>query len=108
MIRVYLIENSWLARIAAWKLRTARCAMVLGNRIFLYGISEREFLEDEALLRHEVCHVLQWKRLGYMGFLFFYLWWSIRYGYYQNPLEREARDAEKDEQILKKILIHRK
>lgn len=108
MIRIHLIENSWLARMAAWKLRTKRCAIVLGDRIFLHGITENEILEDVALLRHEVCHVLQWKRMGYIGFLFSYLWWSLRYGYYQNPLEQEARDAEKDLEILKKILIHRK
>ena len=107
-VNVRIVENSRLARLAGWKLQTNRCAMVLGEHILLHGITKQEILEDISLLRHEVCHVLQWKRMGYLRFLFFYLWWSFRYGYHKNPLEQEAREAEHDPEILKKILIHRK
>jgi len=46
------------------------------------------------LLAHEGCHTAQYLRCGFFGFLFRYLWYSIKYGYNDNPLEVEARKAE--------------
>jgi len=87
-------ENSWLAKIAAFKLGTKAVAMVLGKTIHLHNTTEAEFLQDEKWLKHELCHIKQFKEHGYMGFIVKYLWESIRKGYYNNRFEVEARKAE--------------
>ena len=87
-------ENSWLARIAVWKLKTNSVAMVLGNTLHLYNTTREEFLADEEWVKHEFCHIHQFKKYGFIGFLVRYLWESIRHGYYNNRFEIEARNAE--------------
>ena len=89
-----LKENSWLAGIAAKKLRAASVAMVLGNTIHLYNTSQEEFLKNEKWVRHELCHIRQFKQHGYIGFIAKYLLESVRKGYYNNKFEVEARAAE--------------
>jgi hypothetical protein len=49
--------------------------------------------------------VLQYQREGFFGFLLKYLWYSVRFGYRQNPFEIEAREAQIDKEILKKVRI---
>lgn len=49
---------------------------------------------DERLLRHERCHLAQIERDGRLLFTLKYSWWTIRYGYWRNPYEVEARAAE--------------
>ncbi|MBL7702308.1 MAG: DUF4157 domain-containing protein [Ferruginibacter sp.] len=87
-------ENSWLAKIAAKKLGTDNVAMVLGKTIHLYGASKTEFLADEKWLKHELCHIKQFREHGYFMFIVKYVWESIRKGYYNNRFEVEAREAE--------------
>ena len=87
-------ENSWLAKIAAIKLGTEAVAMVLGKTIHLYNTTEAEFLQDEKWVKHELCHIRQFKEHGYFLFLVKYIWESIRKGYYNNRFEVEARKAE--------------
>lgn len=87
-------ENSWLARIAAAKLGTKTVAMVLGSTIHLYNTTAAEFLKDEKWLKHELCHIRQFKQHGYFCFIIKYLWESLRKGYYNNRFEIEARAAE--------------
>lgn len=87
-------ENSWLARIAAWKLNSDSVAMVLGKTIHLYNSSKENFLNDERWLKHELCHIKQFKEHGYFMFVVKYLWESVRKGYYNNRFEVEAREAE--------------
>lgn len=94
MAHITLKENSWLARLAARKLRSGRCALVLGRTIHLFNITSAEFMSSPQLIRHELKHVEQYQRLGFLKFLALYGWYSLRYGYYHNPLEREARAAE--------------
>jgi hypothetical protein len=91
---IKLKENSWLAKIAAAKLGSSGAALVLGSTIHLYNITEKEFLSSPQLVRHELKHVEQYKRLGVFTFLAQYFWFSARYGYHKNPLEKEARQAE--------------
>ena len=88
-------ENSWQAKIAAKKLGGKSVAMVFGKTIHLWGVSKSEFLSNENWLKHELKHVEQYGRYGYIGFLIRYLWLSLKHGYYNNPLEVEARAAEK-------------
>ena len=88
-------EHSRLAKLAAWKLGATSVAFVLGHTIHLYNVSKKEFLQDEAWLRHELCHVRQFEQHGFFSFIVKYLWESIRHGYYNNKYEAEARRAEK-------------
>lgn len=87
-------ENSWLAKIAAKKLGSHGVAMVLGKTIHLHNTTKAEFLQDEKWVKHELCHIQQFKEHGYFGFIIKYLWESFRKGYYNNRFEVEARKAE--------------
>jgi hypothetical protein len=87
-------ENSWLAKLAAKKLKSNAVAMVLGKTIYLHNTTKADFLQDERWLKHELCHIEQFKKHGYIFFIVKYLWESIRKGYYNNRFEVEARQAE--------------
>jgi hypothetical protein len=89
-------ENSWVAKIAAWKLNTGSVAIVFGSTIHLWNSSKEQFLQDEKWLKHELCHIRQYKEHGYAGFMIKYLWESLRKGYYNNRFEVEARQAEEE------------
>jgi hypothetical protein len=93
-MKVYIKENSILARIAAWKLNSKKAAIVFGNTIHLYNISRQQFLDNTRLMRHELCHVRQYQQHGFFPFVFKYLVESIRNGYTMNKFEVEARAAE--------------
>lgn len=88
-------EKSWLAMLAASKLGSKNVAMVLGKTIHLHGATKQEFLNNRSWVKHELCHVQQFKKYGFVGFLFRYLIESIRHGYYNNKFEVEARMSEK-------------
>lgn len=49
---------------------------------------------DAHLIRHELKHIEQMQNEGYIRFFTKYLWYSARYGYFDNPYEVEAREAE--------------
>ncbi len=83
-----------LARIATWKLNTHNVAIVLGNTIHLYGVTTQQFLNNTKWVKHELCHIKQYNQHGFFGFLFNYLWESIKVGYFKNKFEVEAREAE--------------
>jgi len=91
----YLIkENSWIAKIAAKKLGSDKVAIVIGKTIHLYNTSKKQFLLNERLLKHELCHIKQFQQNGYLLFIVKYLWESIKNGYHNNKYEVEAREAE--------------
>jgi len=87
-------ENSWLAAIAAKKLKEKSVAMVLGNTIHLHNTSKEIFLQNRKWVKHELCHIQQFRQHGYIGFIVKYLLESIRRGYYDNKFEVAARAAE--------------
>jgi Domain of unknown function (DUF4157) len=87
-------ENSWLAKIAAKKLKANALAMVLGKTIHLHNTTKANFLNDKRWLKHELCHIKQFAAHGYFLFVVKYLWESLRKGYYNNRFEVEARNAE--------------
>lgn len=93
-VSFHIKEKSWLAKIAAKKLRSNSVAMVLGNTIHLHNSTKTEFLQNTKWVKHELCHVQQFKQHGYWGFLVKYLWESLKKGYYNNKFEVEARAAE--------------
>ena len=92
--RVRIRENSFMARIGALVLKSQRMAMVIGSTIHLYNTSKETFLANESWVKHELCHVEQYKQYGRAGFILRYLFESIRKGYYHNRFEAEARRAE--------------
>lgn len=87
-------ENSWIAKIAARKLQSGNVAIVLGKTIHLHHVSKNEFLRNEKWVKHEMCHLQQFKKYGFFSFIFRYLLESFKVGYFQNKYEAEARDAE--------------
>jgi hypothetical protein len=93
-VSFHIKENSWLAKIAAKKLGTKSVAIVLGNTIHLHNTSKTAFLQNKKWVKHELCHVQQFKQHGYTGFIIKYLWESLKNGYYNNKFEVEARVAE--------------
>jgi hypothetical protein len=87
-------EHSFLALLAAKKLKVKKVAMVIGKTIHLHNTGSEEFLNNKRWLKHELAHIEQYKKHGLLKFLLLYLWYSIKYGYYNNPFEVEARKAE--------------
>ncbi len=87
-------EDSFWAKLAAYKLGASNVAFVLGSTIHLYKVSKEHFLKDESWLRHELCHIRQFREHGFFTFIFKYLRESIKNGYYNNKYEIEARAAE--------------
>jgi hypothetical protein len=96
MKHVQIRENSWLARIAAMKLRVDSVALTLGNTIHLYRASREELLGNDRWLRHELAHVEQFRKYGFIAFIGMYLAEWLKNGYYENKYEVEARAAEQD------------
>jgi hypothetical protein len=88
-------ENSWIAKLAAKKLSSENVAIVIGKTIHLHNVSKEDFLKDKNWVKHEMCHIDQFKKYGYFNFIAKYLIESIRRGYYNNKYEVEAREAEK-------------
>lgn len=87
-------KNSWLAKIAARKLSSQSVAMVLGKTVHLHNTTKEDFLQNKKWVRHELCHIKQFRQHGYIGFVAKYVWESLRKGYYNNRFEIEARAAE--------------
>ena len=87
-------ENSWIAKIAARKLRSDNMAIVIGNTIHLHNVSKDHFLQDQRWVKHELCHVRQFHQHGFATFIFKYLRESLRHGYFHNKYEIEARESE--------------
>ncbi len=89
-------ENSWIARLAAWKLNAEKVAIVIGRTIHLHRTGREEFLQNKRWFLHEMTHIDQFRRYGLLRFIVLYLWESLRKGYYNNRFEVEARMAERD------------
>jgi hypothetical protein len=96
-------EGSFIARLAAWKLKSDKVAIVIGKTIHLHNTGRREFLQNKPWVLHELKHVEQFQQHGFFSFLYLYLLESIRRGYINNKYEIEARAAETDEDLLKKL-----
>lgn len=83
-----------LARIAAKKLGVSQVALTIGQTIHLCRTPRAEFLANERWVKHELAHVEQFRRYGFLRFLGMYLWESLKKGYYHNRFEVEARTRE--------------
>jgi hypothetical protein len=95
-MQLIIKENSWIAKIAAAKLQSDNVAIVIGKTIHLHNVSKEDFLKDKQWVKHEMCHVWQFKKYGFFTFIFKYLLESMMRGYEQNKYEVEARMAENE------------
>ena len=95
--RYRVIENSIIARVAAWKLQASAVAIVIGHTIYLHNTKKEEFLQNARWLRHELCHIRQFEEHGFFSFILKYLLESARHGYLNNKFEAEARRAEDED-----------
>ena len=93
-MKVRIKEGTLFARMAARKLNATAVAAVLGNTIHLWNVSREEFLLRTPWVVHEIEHVRQFQRYGFVRFSILYLWESARKGYYNNRFEVEARAVE--------------
>jgi hypothetical protein len=75
-----------------WWLRLTGYAGICLPPVGIYILPQR--LQDERLVRHEQAHWAQYQRMGLLGFYLTYLWYTIRHGYWNNPMEVEARGVE--------------
>jgi len=62
---------------------------------------DKKTLDRQDVRIHEEVHMDQYKRYTWIGFILLYTFYSIKYGYWNNPLEIEAR--EKTQETLDKI-----
>src|SRR6187200_3100398 len=88
--KVIIRENSFLAKLAAMKLKTSGVALTLGNKIHLHNVTSEQFLNDEKWVNHELIHVMQFRKYGYIRFICMYMIESLKKGYYDNKFEIEA------------------
>ncbi len=94
MKEVHIKENSLLARLAAYKLKTKQCAIVLNRTIHLHNTTREELIVNRKWLLHELKHVEQYQRYGTIRFVILYLYETMKRGYRNNRFEVEAREAE--------------
>lgn len=65
------------------------------NKTNILGITLWPFIivrpnVTKETINHELIHIEQQKELFIIPFYILYLWWSLKYGYRNNPLEEEA------------------
>lgn len=77
-----------------WILRSRGFAGVTLPPFGIYILDER--MQDDRLIRHEQAHWRQYERMGAVRFYVTYIWQVLRYGYWNAPMEIEARDAAND------------
>jgi hypothetical protein len=85
--------NHWIAKVVLFLNKRrgwSNAAITIGQTSY-YSCDQS--LVSPSWHRHEDEHKKQWKHNGWIKFTFLYLWYSLRYGYYNNPLEVEAEDA---------------
>jgi hypothetical protein len=95
-MNIQIKENSFTALVAAKLHSTNKMAITINKKILLHNVSRKDFLNNETWLKHELEHVEQYRRYGVLKFLWLYVRYSIQYGYFNNPLEVQARKKENE------------
>jgi len=70
----------------AWMLKRLGKAAITLPPWGIYALPGHEYLAS-----HEQVHWQQYERMGFWRYYLTYLWYQIRYGYENNPMEVEAR-----------------
>ena len=68
-----------------------RYAVTFGQTTY-YSVSEEAVNQSATWRLHENWHKEQYAKEGFFTFLVKYIYYSIRYGYHNNPFEVEARE----------------
>lgn len=95
-MKINIKEQSLVAGFSAKIMRAGSIAIVFGKTIHLWNTSKKDFLQNKQWLRHELVHIEQFKKYGFVKFIFLYSWESAKKGYYKNKFEVEARSKEND------------
>jgi hypothetical protein len=53
-----------------------------------------EDISSERMVRHERRHLQQAQEVGVLKWYVLYAWYTLRHGYWNNPFEVDAREAE--------------
>lgn len=69
-------------------------AITVGKTIYI-SCDIDTFLEDTDWVKHEMTHIIQYRKHGTVDFLVKYLRYSLHYSYRNNPFEKEAFSVEK-------------
>ena len=78
-----------------WHFLPFRRLAIGGMVLYPFVLFKRSKAEvSDKLFRHELQHVYQVQREGWLKFYITYLWYQIRYGYCKYPYEDEARSVE--------------
>lgn len=85
-----------MAHLAARKLGVSQVALTIGKTIHLCRTPKAEFLANPRWVKHELAHVDQFRKYGFIRFIGMYLLESVKKGYYNNRFEIEARAKEQD------------
>lgn len=86
------VYNSRLAKILAYLHKEKNgMAFVIGQTAYYSVPKERV---SERWRNHEDRHKEQYKELGIFKFLVMYWYYSLKYGYHNNPFEVDARNHE--------------
>ncbi|MGB3007671.1 MAG: DUF4157 domain-containing protein [Chitinophagaceae bacterium] len=99
-MKVKIKENSWVAKIAATKMKADKVAIVFGSTIHLHNTKRNEFLQDKSWVCHELKHIQQYRENGFLGFIAKYLFEWMKKGYFKNKFEVEARRSENDRELI--------
>mgnify|MGYP007096026181 FL=1 len=96
-MKVTIRERSLVAWVASQVLAEKQVAIVTGSTIHLWNTSRAAFLENRSWVLHELTHVHQFRKYGWLKFVFLYLAESVKKGYFNNRFEVEARLSENRE-----------
>jgi hypothetical protein len=102
-MKVRIKENSWVAKLAARKMKASTVAIVFGRTIHLHNTCKEEFLKDTRWVCHELKHVEQFSQHGFTSFLIKYVVDWMKNGYYNNKYEVEARATEGNKEMIRGI-----
>ena len=78
--------------VVRWFLRTFGYGGITLPPFGIFILAER--INEERLQKHELTHWEQYKKMGLLKFYATYIWYNLKYGYINNPMEIEARSAE--------------
>ena len=105
-MKVRIKENSRVAKLAAFKMKADKVAIVFGNTVHLHNTTRAVFLQDSRWVCHELKHVEQYQKHGFAGFIIKYLAEWMKKGYYYNRFEVEARAHEENVALLQKTKFY--
>lgn len=97
--KVRIVENSRLAKMVARINGSSSYAITFGKTIFI-SCKKEDFFAKTWWVKHELKHVAQYEDKGIFRFLSSYVFYAVFHRNSENPLEKEAEDAEYTDEII--------